>query len=59
MRELSEQSSYLLSKLKSSEVVFKNFFSVEDYKKEKNLYQWKANLKNNFGYEKHSFSLKG
>ena len=48
-----------VSKLKGSGFVIKKFLSVEDYKKEKTLYQRKTNLINNFGYEKHSFSIKG
>ena len=48
-----------VSKLKDSGVVVKKFLSVEDYKKEKTLYQRKTNLIKNFGYEKHSFYIKG
>ena len=48
-----------VSKLKGSGVVVKKFLSVEDYKKEKTLHQRKTNLINSFGYEKHSFSIKG
>ena len=49
-----------VSKLKGSGVVVKNFFPLRTTKKKKKtLYERKTNLINNFGYEKHSFSIKG
>ena len=47
-----------VSKLRESGFVVKKFLSVEDYKKERTLYQRKKNLINNFGYEKQSLKVK-